>query len=69
MRSAVLTAVLVTLAVIWRAVGTVPATVPTWFFLAFLWVAAASLTVTGYRGGQNVYRYGVGVATASAPRP
>jgi uncharacterized membrane protein len=25
-------------------------------------VATASLVVTGYRGGQNVYRYGVGVS-------
>jgi uncharacterized membrane protein len=27
-----------------------------------MWVATSSLIVTGYRGGQNVYRYGVGVS-------
>ena len=27
-----------------------------------LWAVTAALIVTGYRGGQNVYRYGIGVA-------
>jgi hypothetical protein len=31
-------------------------------FLVLLWAVTASPIVTGYRGGQNVYRYGVGVA-------
>jgi uncharacterized membrane protein len=31
-----------------------------------LWAVAAALIVTAYRGGQNVYRYGVGVAQVGA---
>jgi uncharacterized membrane protein len=27
------------------------------------------LTVTGYRGGQNVYRYGVGVSVEAIAEP
>ena len=30
-------------------------------FLVLLWAVTAALIVTGYRGGQNVYRYGIGV--------
>jgi uncharacterized membrane protein len=46
---------------VWRGAGTASDSRPSWVFLVVLSAAAASLAVTGYRGGQNVYRYGVGV--------
>ncbi len=39
---------------------------PSRFFLLLLWAVTAALVVTGYRGGENVYRFGVGVAHAAA---
>lgn len=59
---------------VWRGAGTAPDSRPSWIFLVVLAAAAASLVVTGYRGGQNVYRYGVGVqlsdkAHATEPAP
>jgi uncharacterized membrane protein len=47
---------------VWRAAGNVQDSPPSRVFVVLLWVVTAALTVTGYRGGQNVYRYGVGVA-------
>jgi uncharacterized membrane protein len=61
-KSAILTTVLALLAAIWRCVAVPQESRPSWGFLLVLWVATSSLTVTGYRGAQNVYRYGVGVA-------
>ncbi len=61
-KSAILTAVLAVSAAVWRAAGVSQETRPTWGFMLLLWVATTSLIVTGYRGGQNVYRYGVGVS-------
>jgi uncharacterized membrane protein len=55
------TAALAFLAV-WRAAGVDPQTRPSREFLVILWAVTAALIVTAYRGGQNVYRYGVGVA-------
>jgi uncharacterized membrane protein len=46
----------------WRGVGVPPDSRPSALFILLLWAATASLVVTGYRGGQNVYRYGVGVS-------
>jgi len=63
-KSAVLTTILVLLVAVWRGVGTAPDSRPTWGFLLMLWVATSALTVTGYRGGQNVYRHGIGVAAS-----
>jgi uncharacterized membrane protein len=60
-KSAVVTTVLVLLAAVWRCAGVAPDARPSWVFLLVMWVATSSLVVTGYRGGQNVYRYGVGV--------
>jgi len=64
-KSAVVTAILVLLVAVWRGAGTADDSRPTGGFLVMLWLATAALTVTGYRGGQNVYRYGIGVATAA----
>jgi uncharacterized membrane protein len=54
------TAALLLLAV-WRGAGVDPNARPSRAFLVVLWVVSAALIVTAYRGGQNVYRYGVGV--------
>jgi uncharacterized membrane protein len=45
----------------WRGAGNAQESRPSVGFLAVLWAVTAALIVTGYRGGQNVYRYGVGV--------
>jgi uncharacterized membrane protein len=50
----------------WRGAGSDADARPSRLFLGFLWAATAALIVTGYHGGQNVYRYGVGVAPESA---
>jgi uncharacterized membrane protein len=65
-KSAVLTGVLVFSAALWRCVGTDQDSRPSWLFMILLWMATLSLVVTGYRGGQNVYRYAVGVEQSSA---
>jgi uncharacterized membrane protein len=61
-KSAILTAVLVSSSALWRGTGVAQGARPSWGFLLVMWVATSSLIVTGYRGGQNVYRYGVGVS-------
>jgi uncharacterized membrane protein len=61
-QSAILTTVLVLSTAVWRAAGVSQESRPAWGFMLLLWVATSSLIVTGYRGGQNVYRYGVGVS-------
>jgi uncharacterized membrane protein len=63
-KSAVVTTLLVLLVAVWRGSGTEPDSRPSWLFLVILWAATGALVVTGYRGGQNVYRYGIGVATS-----
>ncbi len=47
---------------VWRSAGNPSDSRPSRLFLGILWLVTAALLVTGYRGGQNVYRYGVGVA-------
>jgi uncharacterized membrane protein len=61
-KSALLTAVLVSSVAVWRGAGAAQDSRPSWAFVLVLWAATAALIVTGYRGGQNVYRYGVGVS-------
>jgi uncharacterized membrane protein len=65
-KSAVVTTLLVTLVAVWRGAGTDAKSRPTWIFLLLLWAATAGSIVTGYRGGQNVFRYGIGVAAGAA---
>lgn len=45
----------------WRGAGNAEGSRPSRPFLVLLWAVTAALIVTGYRGGQNVYRYGIGV--------
>jgi uncharacterized membrane protein len=58
---AIFTAAALILLAVWRGAGTDPKSRPSGFFLLLLWTATAALLVTGYRGGENVYRYGVGI--------
>jgi uncharacterized membrane protein len=51
---------------VWRGAGSFQDERPSVPFLALLAVVAAVLIMTGYRGGQNVYRYGVGVERSAA---
>jgi uncharacterized membrane protein len=55
----------------WRSAGNDADSRPSRLFLGILWAVTVTLVVTGYRGGQNVYRYGIGVAprTASSDLP
>jgi len=62
-KSAILSTLLVLPAAMWRGFGIPPEARPSALFTLLLWLATASLVVTGYRGGQNVYRYAIGVAT------
>ncbi len=68
-KSAVVTTMLVVLVAVWRGAGADPNSRPSWGFLLMLWLATVALVVTGYRGGQNVYRYGVGVASVQTGAP
>lgn len=65
-KSALVTAVLVVFSAVWRGAGVAHDSRPSWAFLALLWVATASLSITGYRGGQNVYEFGIGVRPGAA---
>jgi uncharacterized membrane protein len=47
---------------VWRGAGAEQESRPPWVFIAILAAATAALIMTGYRGGQNVYQYGVGVS-------
>lgn len=66
MKWAMLTTLLLVLLSVWRGAGTRQASRPSWVFLIVLVAAAAALIVTGYRGGENVYQYGVGVKKIAA---
>jgi uncharacterized membrane protein len=62
---AMFTSLALILLAVWRGAGTAPASRPSWAFVGLLAAAALALLATGYRGGENVYRYGVGVQPAS----
>ncbi len=66
-KAAVVTTLLMTLAAVWRGAGMTPASRPSWVFLVLLWAATSASLVTGYRGGQNVYVHGIGVAAPRGP--
>ena len=67
---AIFTTVALVLLAVWRGAGSAQDSRPSPVFLMALLAATAALLVTGYRGGQNVYRYGIGVHGAmSAVHP
>jgi uncharacterized membrane protein len=51
----------VLLLAVWRAAGSRQEARPSGLFLAVLIVASAALIATAYRGGLNVYHFGIGV--------
>jgi uncharacterized membrane protein len=61
LRWAIFTTLALVLLAVWRGAGTAQGSRPSWLFIFVLLAATAALVVTGYRGGQNVYRFGVGV--------
>jgi uncharacterized membrane protein len=61
MKWAIFTTLLVVLLAVWRGAGTASGSRPSWVFIVLLLAATAAMGVTGYRGGKNVYEYGVGV--------
>jgi uncharacterized membrane protein len=64
---ALFTSTALLLLAVWRGAGGTPDARPSRWFLAAAWAVAAALIVTGYRGGQNVYRYGIGVEANVSP--
>jgi uncharacterized membrane protein len=66
MKWAMLTTLLLVLLAAWRGAGAAPGSRPSWVFVVLLMAATAALVVTGYRGGKNVYEYGVGVMKSAA---
>lgn len=61
MKWAVSTTLALLLLAVWRGAGSAQESRPSLVFIVVLTAAAAALIMTGYRGGQNVYRYGAGV--------
>jgi uncharacterized membrane protein len=63
---AMFTTLLLVLLAVWRGAGTASRSRPSWLFLVVLIAAGAALSFTAYRGGKNVYEYGVGVKKIAA---
>ncbi len=61
MKWAMLTALLILLVAVWRGAGAAQDSRPSWLFVTVLLLATGAIIVTGYRGGENVYRFGVAV--------
>jgi uncharacterized membrane protein len=66
---AIFTSLVLVMLAVWRGAGNAQDSRPSWLFLTLLLGATAALTVTGYRGGVNVYRFGVGVHAAPTCTP
>jgi uncharacterized membrane protein len=60
---AIFTTLALVLLAVWRGAGSAQESRPSWIFMLVLLAATAALIVTGYHGGQNVYRHGIGVIT------
>ncbi len=58
---AMFTSLALLLTAVWRGAGTPQGSRPSGLFLLVLTLTCMALAVTGYHGGQNVYRYGIGV--------
>jgi uncharacterized membrane protein len=58
---AIFTTLALVLLAVWRGAGVAQESRPSWLFIVILVAATAALVMTGYRGGQNVYQYGIGV--------
>jgi uncharacterized membrane protein len=64
-RWAVAACFLVLLVAVWRGAGAPAASRPSRLFLGALLCACLALIATGYRGGLNVYAFGIGVASSA----
>ena len=62
---AMFTSLALILAAVWRGAGSAQQSRPSWLFVVVLSAICVALSVTGYLGGENVYRYGVGVERAA----
>jgi len=58
---AIFTTLALVLLAVWRGAGVAQESRPSWVFIVVLVAATAALIMTGYRGGPNVYQYGIGV--------
>jgi len=58
---AMFTSLALLLTAVWRGAGNAQESRPSGLFLLVLTLTCMALAVTGYHGGENVYRYGVGV--------
>jgi uncharacterized membrane protein len=63
---AMLTTLLLVLLAVWRGAGSAARSRPSWVFLIVLFAASAALSFTAYRGGKNVFEYGIGVKKIAA---
>jgi uncharacterized membrane protein len=61
---AMFTSLALILASVWRGAGSAQQSRPSWLFVAVLAAICIGQSATAYLGGQNVYRYGVGVERA-----
>jgi uncharacterized membrane protein len=66
LRWAISTTLALILLAVWRGAGSAQGARPSWIFVVVLLAATGALIATGYRGGENVYRYGVGVQAQAA---
>jgi uncharacterized membrane protein len=66
MKWALFTSLALMLLAVWRGAGTASGSRPSWLFILLLTANSAALMVTGYKGGENVYRYAVGVERSEA---
>jgi uncharacterized membrane protein len=62
---AIFTSMALLLTSVWRGAGSAMRSRPSWLFVAVLSAICVALVATGYFGGENVYRYGVGVERAN----
>src|SRR5271168_2280443 len=58
---AMFTTLALQLLAVWRGAGSPQSSRPSWIFVVVLLMATAALVMTGYYGGENVYRFGIGV--------
>ena len=58
---AMFTSMALILTAVWRGAGNAPRSRPSWLLVAVLSAVCAAWSVTGYFGGENVYRFGIGV--------
>jgi uncharacterized membrane protein len=62
---AMFTTLALLLTAVWRGAGNAQQSRPSGLFLVVLAATCVALAVAGYHGGENVYRYGIGVERAN----